>query len=242
VRLFGCWVGVASGVTLPQPSAGRCPHQLPPPAFGREVPPRRCPHDCVPGPGTLCAIAGGTWATQSAGTPLHRPLRPGSAPCGAWFPGVQTTGCGAFGFTVSATARRSRAHAAGRGRAEVSPQGTSACTPGKWAVDPHVRAPRRSPHSGPDPPTTTWRGGTHDNPAGPALVGAPPGGTSRPKAGGGSWGRNRHPRQTERNRAGPAGQAQRATTAEGAEPAPGAPGAVPACPARATVRGPARGR
>jgi hypothetical protein len=135
---------------LPQPSAGRCPH------------------DCVPGPGVLCAIAGGTWATQSAGTPPHRPLRPGRAPRGAWFLGVRTPGCGAW-VAVSATARPSRACPAGRGRAGVSPQGTSACTPGKHAADPHARAPRRSPHSGPDPRPRISRAGTHDHPARPAL-------------------------------------------------------------------------
>ncbi|MCW2869905.1 MAG: hypothetical protein JWL99_1225 [Streptomyces oryziradicis] len=67
------------------------------------------------------------------------------------FLAVRTPGCGAFGFTVSATARPSRACPAGRGRAGVSPQGTSTYTPGALTADPHARAPRRSPHSGPDP-------------------------------------------------------------------------------------------
>ncbi|MCW2869115.1 MAG: hypothetical protein JWL99_435, partial [Streptomyces oryziradicis] len=168
--LFGGGVGGASGVTLPQPSAGRCPH------------------DCVPGPGDLCAIATGTWATQSAGTPLHRPLPPPQrpavgVPCGPK-PGVR-----GVGFTVSATARPSRARPAGRGRAGVSPQGTSACTPGESVSDPHARAPRRSPQSGPDPrnrhcvaastttqPVRLWG----------HLLGAPPGRRLGEVAGGGT--------------------------------------------------------
>ncbi|MCW2869265.1 MAG: hypothetical protein JWL99_585, partial [Streptomyces oryziradicis] len=167
-------------------------------------------------------------------TPLHSPLRPSQRLAVRVPLGSEPRGAGRWLYGLRHE-RPSRAMTAGRGRAGVSPQGTSACTPGKRAVDPHARAPRRSPHSGPDPATDmAWAARTTTQPV-RRLRGRPP--------------------QRGRNRAGPAGQTQpvrqppqrgRGTGTPAPEhpaapvrpdkrhPRTGGPGTAPASPARAT--------
>jgi hypothetical protein len=161
----------------------------------------------------LCAIATGTWARQSAGTPLHRPFRPsrrlavrgvlrsprrlaGAAWCvvscghsGGW--PRRLTVCGVLrslwglpgargvGFMVSAPSGR---HASVRPGGDVPgcPRRGRARAPRASVLWTRTCEPRGDHPTAAPTPRRTWRGGTHDNPARPAFVGAPPSG---------SWGR-----------------------------------------------------
>ncbi|MCW2871521.1 MAG: hypothetical protein JWL99_2841, partial [Streptomyces oryziradicis] len=156
--VFGGWVGGASGVTRPQ---------LPPPAFGREVPPGGAPTTVSPAPPAPCAIATGIRRHSLRGHPCTAPSgRHSALRCVfPWGPNPVVRGVG-----LRSPPRRGR-HAPMRpgGDAPGCPRRGRAHAPRARSLPTRTCEPRGDHPTAAPAPTTTSRGGQHDNPARPAF-------------------------------------------------------------------------